>query len=142
MIGKAEGENAAGEPAPVTVKLIFAALPAFTEKVAAPEVGARVKDWLVAVIVKDAVVVRVVPPVPPSVPVIVMVCTPEGTVMLAVVVMVKVIVPVAGVPPKLTRPALLKLQDAPVGRPLQLLGLKLMVSAPFTGVITRVAVVD
>jgi hypothetical protein len=61
--------------------------------------------------------------------------------MFAVVLMVSVVVPVGETPPNWTI-AGLKLQVAPVRRPEQLLGVKVIVPAPVTGVIVRTAVVD
>ena len=89
---------------------------AFSE--VAPVAKLRVKLWLVAVTVKLTVVEFEELPL---VPVMVTVCGPEGSAMLAVVVMVRVsVLESAGLPSSWTLPPLLKLQLAPAGRPLQL----------------------
>jgi hypothetical protein len=108
----------------------------------------RLKVSVVAVTVRFTVAVWDVPPVPLGVPVTVMVCTPEGTVMLAAVEIVKVTV-WEFVPSSVTLPGL-KLQSAPAGRPAeQLCGfelvefVKLMVWVePFTGAMVNVTEAD
>ena len=97
----------------------------------------RVKLWLVAVTVR-LTVVEFEPLV--LVPVTVMVCGPEGSAMLAVVVMVKVsVLGSAGLPSSWTLPPLLKLQLAPAGRPVQLELVKLTAwLKPLAGVRVRV----
>ena len=100
-----------------------------------------VKVWLVVVTVKTDRSGCELPPVPLSVPVIVMVCRPVGTVMFAAVLIVKVVLPVGVTPPNVTIEGL-KLQVAPAGRPEQLLGVKFRVPAPLTGAIDRVEVAD
>src|SRR5580698_11605332 len=109
-----------------------------------------VKDCVVAVIVSAGLGVALcdVPPVPLAVPVTVMVCRPEGTVMFAAVVTVKVTVCEAE--PFSVTLAGLKLQSAPAGKPaVQLPGapvaefVKLMVWVePLTGAMVRTAVAD
>ena len=96
------------------------------------------KVWMVAVTVKLTVVVCVAPPVPLAVPVMIMFWAPVGRAMLANVEMVKV----TGVELLRTTLAGLKLQVAPVGRPVQLLELKVMLGEPLTGVSVRVATAD
>jgi hypothetical protein len=114
-------------------------------KVLAPLVVVRVKLSVVAVMVSVTGTEWVLPPTPLSVPVMVIVCTPEGIAMLGVVVIVTVMVGEPEAPPKVTEPVPLKLQVAPAGRPEQLLGVKFTVPAPVTppaGAMVKVAEAD
>src|SRR5580693_3295505 len=100
-----------GVPVPVTVRLIGAVPPTVTGKVAA--VVVRAKDWLVVVTVRLTVAVTADAPL---VPVTVIACAPEGSAMLAAVVIVTVTVLVSvWTPSSVTLPGL-KLQRAPAGR--------------------------
>lgn len=107
-----------GVPVPLTVRLTGAVPPTVTEKVAAVVVSA--KDWLVAVTVRLTVAAIAVLPL---VPVIVIAEAPEGSAMLATVVIVNVAC-WEPLPLSVTLPGL-KLQSAPAGRPaVQLPGLE------------------
>ena len=127
--------NEMGEPVPVTVTLTVAVPPTVTGKVLA--VVVRVKLWLVAVTVRLTVVV-VFDELPG---VMVIVCGPDGA-MLATVAIVNVVVALS-TPSKVTL-AGLKLQVAPAGRPLQLLGAKFTTIPvePLTGEMVKVAEAD
>src|ERR1039458_9390628 len=115
---------------PLTVIGTCCVPPTPTVKVCA--VVERLKVSVVAVTVRLTVVVVLVE----LVGVIVIVCGPDGA-MLATVEIVNAVVALS-TPSKVTLPGL-KLQSAPVGRPLQLLGLKLMTVPvdPLTGAMVR-----
>jgi hypothetical protein len=90
-----------------------------------------VKDWLVVDTVRLTVVVSLAPPL---VPVIVTVCGPGGIAILAAVAIV-IIIDEGEEPLTGTLPEFAKLQLAPLGRPLQLAGVKLTVPVkPLAGV--------
>jgi hypothetical protein len=110
--------------------------------VLAPVVVLRVKLSVVWVTVRLTVAVCELPPTPLSVPVIVMVCAPEGIAMLGDVAMVTVMVGEPETPPKVTEPVPLKLQVAPAGKPEQLLGVKLTVPDPVTPLAGAMVKVD
>ena len=136
-----------GEPVPVTATWTEAVPPTGTANVA-PFVDERVKVWLVAVTVRLTCAVCDVPPVPLAVPVTVMACAPEGSAILAAVVMVKVTVWEL-VPSSVTN-AGLNVQSAPGGRfVVQLPGEELVDLVkftvwvePFTGEMVKVAEAD
>jgi hypothetical protein len=113
-----------------------------TMKVVAPVVVVRVKLSMVAVTVRLTVAVCELPPTPLSVPVMVMVCAPEGIAMLGRVEMVTVMVGEPETPPKVTEPVPLKLQVAPAGKPEQLLGVKFTVPDPVTPLAGAMVKVD
>ena len=117
-----------GVPVPVTVRLIGAVPPTVTGKVAA--VVVRAKDWLVVVTVMLTVAVTADAPL---VPVTVIACAPEGSAMLAAVVIVRATgIVCAGLPSSVTLPGL-KLQSAPAGRfAVQLPGLDAVEFVKFT----------
>ena len=111
----------------LTVIATEAVPPTATGKVA-PLVGARVNVSVVAVTVRLTVVET---DAPPPVPVTVMGCTPDGTAMLAGVVMVRLTN--AGDAPLSVKLDGLKLQSAPAGRPaVQLPGLEAVELVKFT----------